>query len=79
VKNHIIAAKNKQLFHPENQGHISKTNKAVKSEIEFDIPIMITDLVLKSYRLEFPPVVAMDTNWNLECELTSSFKNIVYR
>ena len=38
-------AKNKQLFHPENQGHISKTDKAVKSEIEFDIPIMITDLV----------------------------------
>ena len=26
------------------KGHISKTNKAVKSEIEFDIP-MITDLV----------------------------------
>jgi hypothetical protein len=39
------AVKNKQLFHPENQGHISKTNKAVKSEIKFDIPIMITDLV----------------------------------
>ena len=39
------AAKNKQLFYLENQGHISKTNKAVKSEIEFDIPIMITDLV----------------------------------
>ena len=38
------AAKNKQLFHPENQGHISKTDKAVKSEIKFDIP-MITDLV----------------------------------
>jgi hypothetical protein len=26
------------------KGHISKTDKAVKSEIEFDIP-MITDLV----------------------------------
>ena len=39
------ADKNKQLFHPENQGHISKKDKAVKSEIEFDIPIMITDLV----------------------------------
>jgi hypothetical protein len=39
------AAKNKQLFHPENQGYISKTDKAVKSEIEFDIPLMITDLV----------------------------------
>jgi hypothetical protein len=33
------AAKNKQLFHPENQGHISKTDKVVKTEIEFDIPI----------------------------------------
>ena len=27
------------------KGHISKTDKAVKTEIKFDIPIMITDLV----------------------------------
>jgi hypothetical protein len=39
------AAKNKRLFYPENQGNLTKTDKAVKSEIEFDIPIMITDLV----------------------------------
>ena len=39
------AAKNKQLFPRKIKGHISKTVKAVKSEIEFDIPIMITDLV----------------------------------
>jgi hypothetical protein len=36
------AAKNKKLFHPENQGAYPKTDKAVKSEIKFDIP-MITD------------------------------------
>jgi hypothetical protein len=38
------AAKNKQLFNPRIKDHISKTDIAVKSEIEFDIP-MITDLV----------------------------------
>jgi hypothetical protein len=37
------AAKNKQLFHPKIKGHISKTDKAVKTEIKFDIPIMITN------------------------------------